>query len=210
MRTPTVVIPYRSKGGKSRLAGALTPSEREELSELMLLDVLGALAGAGLSGRCVVVSPDASAGAVAEDRGAKALFEEAAAGVNAAVKHAMDALPRAESFMVVPADVPSLRPEEVARALKLFSAGMDVVLTPSQEFNGTNLLLFRRGRMPELSYDRDSFWNHVANSARRGLKLCAYTAGGLMFDVDTVADLRALGSRTRRGRTATFARSVLL
>ncbi len=209
MSAPTVVIPYRSKGGKSRLAGALTASEREELSELMLLDVLGAIAGAGLAGRCLVVSPDASAAEVAEGEGATTLLEEAAAGVSAAVRRAMDESPRVGTFMVVPADVPSLRHEEVTRALSFFRAGMDVVLTPSREFNGTNLLLFRRGRMPELSYDKDSFWNHVASSARRGLRLCAYTAGGLMSDVDTLADLKALGSRTSRGRAATFAREVL-
>ena len=209
MNAPTVVIPYRSKGGKSRLAGALTAPEREKLSELMLLDVLDALAGAGLADQCLVVSPDASAAEVAGGKRAKTLLEKAAAGVNAAVKRAMDGSPQADSFMVVPADVPSLRHEEVTRALSFFGEGMDVVLTPSREFNGTNLLLFRRGRMPELSYDKDSFWNHVASSARRGLRLCAYTAGGLMSDVDTVADLRALGSSTRRGRASAFARVVL-
>ncbi len=208
MSAPSVVIPYRAVGAKSRLAPALSEKRRAELSELMLLDVLEAFASAGLVGRCIVVSPDSRALALAQEAGAQGLRERSASGVNAAVHKAVSQERGDHGFMIVPADLPTLGAKDIRGALARHAAGLTVI-SPSRGFDGTNLLMFgESGRIP-LSYDRDSFWNHVASAGRLGLPLCVLSAGGFMFDVDTPADLADLAGSGARGRAAAFAKGVL-
>ena len=58
------------------------------------------------------------------------------------------------------------------------------MIAPSAEFNGTNLFAFGQEMIPRLSYDSNSFWNHVAMSAGAGERLAVLTGGGMMEDVD--------------------------
>ena len=208
MTTPSVLIPFRAAGAKSRLSPVLSPRGRAELCELMLLDVLGALRHAGLAEACSVVSPDEGVLSLAAGAGANAIREPRAAGVNSAVRRGMSAGPSAESFMVVPSDVPTLRPGEVKHALQVHGEGFGVI-SPSRGFDGTNLLLFTRRRPIPLSYDADSFWNHVAGAARAAAPLYVYSAPGLVLDVDTPPDLAALARSGSRARAAEFARRVV-
>ena len=209
MKPPAVVIPYKASGAKSRLAPALSVRDREKLVELMLLDVLRAFSSAGLAGHCTVVSPDPRALSLAEGEGARGVRERSAAGVNAAVREAMSQDPEAQDFMVVPADLPTLSAKEIKAALALHAAGLEVVMSPSRGFDGTNLLLFGRSAGLPLSYDADSFWNHVAAAGRLDLSLCVCSARGFMLDIDTPADLAYLRGSRSRGRAASFVKELL-
>ena len=93
--------------------------------------------------------------------------------------------------MVLPSDLPLLTVASVRRAAALRAAGCPVI-APSAEFNGTNLFAFGQEMVPMLSYDSDSFWNHVAAAAGAGERLAVLTGGGVMEDVDTVDDVERL------------------
>ena len=205
-----VLIPFKATGAKSRLSPVLSTQSRRELAELMLLDVLDAFAAAGLLRRCFVVSSNGRALSLAEEAGATALEESSDRGVNSAVEWGMEKEAGAEEFMVVPSDLPLLRGSEIRDAYSFRAAGIDVVVSPSRRFDGTNLLLVSRSRPVSLSYDKNSFWNHIGAAAEAGRTLAVNSGMGFLFDVDTPADLVALASLRINRRSVAFARKALV
>jgi 2-phospho-L-lactate guanylyltransferase (CobY/MobA/RfbA family) len=107
---------------------------------------------------------------------------------------------------VLPADLPLLQAAEVRHLVALKSAGLDVVIAPSLAFDGTNALLFSTVKGLPLSYDNNSFWNHMEAGARKGLSIGVSSAKGLMFDVDSPEDLKTLARSGANTPPATFAR----
>jgi len=206
---PVVLIPVKSAGIKSRLAPILSDSQRREFALLLLADVLGAFRTAGLLGRCRVVSSDAMALKVAAGLGVSGIREKRDRGVNAAVRFGVRNSGNPDEVLVVPSDIPLLRGSDIMELLTLRRAGMDVVLAPSQSFDGTNALLFSSSSLLPLSYDNNSFWNHLKGAAKLGLSTAVSSERSLMFDVDSPTDFKVLARSRSRGGAARFARRVL-
>jgi len=195
-------VPFKAGKPKSRLASILNREERRLLARILLKSVLDATAGAGLADRTFVVSGDEEALEEAERCGASGILERREAGVNSAVRLAMQTLSGTASFFVLPSDLPLLSSGDLSGAVSLGSV-FSVVISPSSSFNGTNLLLFRRRGSPRLSFDDDSFWNHLEASAAKGLSLAVYAPPSILFDLDSPPDaakLLQLGINTRAGR----------
>jgi 2-phospho-L-lactate guanylyltransferase len=207
MRELAVIIPFKGETPKSRLSGVLSPAERANLSYMMLEDVLNAVVEAGMISSCYVVSSDRIALALAEKVEAKTIKEEKSTGVDAAVRLGIE-FSKTGRPMIIPADIPSISASEIREALSLDSENADVVLSPSRAFDGTNLLLFSEENPVELSYDRDSFWNHLRAAARRSAKVAVYTGRGVILDIDTDEDLRTLAELEINIPSADFARKV--
>lgn len=204
-----VLIPVKSTRVKSRLAAILSEDERREFARLMLSDVLGAFNRAGLIRHCYVVSSDQSALRQAAGLGARRLKESGDSGVNSAVERGLEETGFPESVLVVPSDLPLLRASDITHVLGLKSSGLGVIIAPSMSFDGTNLLMFPSGSKLRLSYDNDSFWNHVAAGARRRLSMGVCSERGLMFDVDSPDDFRALAHARVRRPSVEFARRTI-
>jgi 2-phospho-L-lactate guanylyltransferase len=204
----TVIVPFKGANTKTRLSTVLDEVQRRQLSLLMLREVLGVLAETGLAGSCEVVSPDRGALGLALKMGAEPVGERSNRGVNAAVLTGMKKA-KNDGIMAIPADLPLLKASEIRAAVALKSRGVDVVLSPSSSFDGTNLLLFSRDRPLALSYDRNSFWNHLADAAKKGLSVAIHTGRGVMFDIDTVDDLKRLGQMRIRSPPVAFAKRAL-
>jgi 2-phospho-L-lactate guanylyltransferase len=203
-----VLIPFKADRKKSRLSRVLGPNQRSRLAELMLLDVLEAFRKAGLLPKCYVVTSDKNVLTLARRLGAQTIVESRDRGVNAAVGRSVKTLGRDLDFMVVPSDLPLLAPDEIKNTLAL-ERSFDCVISPSRSFDGTNLLIFSGRVAPALSYDSNSFWNHVSGAARKGLSLAVYCGEGVLSDVDTPEDLRALSRTRRRILSVEFAREAL-
>jgi len=203
-----VLIPFKGKARKSRLSGLLGPPDRCRFAETMLLDVLDACRSAGLIGHSYVVSSDHTVLGAAVKTGANAIAEPSERGVNFAVDWATRKLKEHDEFMVLPSDLPWLRPSELRAALS-WKSQFDLLLSPSRHFDGTNLLIFSRQSAIPLSYDSDSFWNHVAGAARKNLSLAVYCGMGVMSDVDSAEDFIGLSRARINTRSASFARKVL-
>ena len=174
----------------------------------MLLDELATFKRAGMASKCFVISSDLDALREAEELGANGIPEHRDMGVNSAVSYGRDQLGDKDEFMIVPADLPLVRTQEIAAALSLGEL-FDCVISPSRSFNGTNLLIFSRRKAVGLSYDSNSFWNHIKEIAKRGLSLAVYTGAGVLFDVDTVDDLRELARAPINRRSVQFAERAL-
>lgn len=204
-----VVIPAKSTGAKSRLSGVLTPAQREEFTVLLLGDVIGVLKQAGLGRSSLVVSPDRKVLDAASRLGVRSVSEPEGKGVNSAVARGLREAGDADAVLVIPSDLPTLRSSELRRLASLSAGGIGAAISPSLSFDGTNALLFSTASPLPLSYDDDSFWNHLAAAARMGLPTAVCSAPGLMFDVDTPEDLRRLARSRVERPSARFARSAI-
>jgi len=200
-----VLIPVKSSGAKSRLASVLSLAERRELESLLLTGVLKVLLRAGLVAQTHVVTSDQEMLRLAVLHGARPLNEEGDLGVNSAVRAGIRALGIPLRVMVLPSDLPLLRASEVKHLMWL-SELVRVVIAPSASFNGTNALVFSPKAGLALSYDRDSFWNHIRASGRKGLSVGISSEPGLTFDLDTPRDLRLLARSRARNPAVEFAR----
>lgn len=208
MSGTVVLIPFKADRRKSRLSRVLDVEGRRQLAGLMLLDVLRAFRGAGLLSSCYVVTSDLDAISLTRGAGARSVAELRDEGVNAAVHTGGKTLGRDHDFMVVPSDLPLLVPAEIRCALALRHS-FDCVISPSLLFDGTNLLLFSGNSAPVLSYDSDSFWNHIRSAARKRLSLAVYCGKGVLSDVDTPEDLLALSKSKKRTLSILFAKEAL-
>lgn len=162
-----IAIPVKSLGhAKSRLSSLLTPLERGALALAMYEDVLDAtLAVDGWE--TWVISADESILEIAMGRGAQGISEERPS-LRAAIRQieAEAAARQADSLAILHADTALVTSEALRAALHTLGP---VVIAPSADERGTNLLLRRPpGTIPS-RFGPDSFRRHLETAAERGL-----------------------------------------
>ena len=204
MRIVAIPVKALSKA-KSRLAPELTPLERGALTLAMFEDVLDAtLPVAGWD--TWVVSPDEAVLEIAARRGASAIPEERGPLAQAIRQVEVLAKERdVDALAVLPADLPLLTAEALTAAIHTLGT---VVLAPSADRTGTNLLLRRPPRAIQARFGPDSFNRHVALAAAKGLPASTVERRELSFDVDHPGDILTLIASGRSGRTADVCRDM--
>lgn len=189
----TVIVPVKSTArAKSRIR--LDPAVRQALARAMALDTVGAVAASGPVGRVlVVVESPVDAAAFAELAGIET-FLTRTNELNAAIRDALTAPGHRGPVAVLPADLPSLTPEELADALAQAARHPRGVVADRAGI-GTTLLAARSSALLEPRYGLDSLRRHLDGGA---VRLDVPDGSGLRRDVDRVADLADVtGPRTR-------------
>lgn len=157
------VIPVKDFGSaKTRLASVLTPSLRAGLAKAMYLDTLSAVCKAREVDRIAVVTNDASARETAAKFGAVCV-NDPEEGLNAALDAGRAAARSqgGEAVLVLPADLPSLHPDDVAKIIAVYRETGGAVVVPDHEEDGTNALLVPSALELPYSYGQGSFRKHV-------------------------------------------------
>jgi 2-phospho-L-lactate guanylyltransferase (CobY/MobA/RfbA family) len=188
---PTVVVPFRGREGKSRLA-RLPLEARAALREAMLADVLAVCEAVGTT--YLVTSAERPAGRTVlvadEDRGQGAAV---AAGLDHAVLSGAPA-----PFLVVNADLPCVTPRDLLALAGAIPA--DGLALAAAVDGTTNAVAFSSRDLYLPLYGPGSAARFAALAPSRTL-----AAPNLMDDVDTVEDLARLRGRlgpvTRRALT---------
>jgi len=195
----------RLRGALRRLAGALEAPLRRELQMAMLHDVLSALAGApGLAGVMVVTSEPRAAELARALAGARVVPDhDPPRGMNGAVSRGLGALADAgaEAALVLTADLPLARPDDVGAILAAGTPGPSALLVPSHEGTGTNAMLLRPPGVIVPRLGPDSLAGHLAEAAQAGVPVRRLERPGLALDIDTPADLAAFVARGAPGAT---------
>ncbi|MEU4397368.1 2-phospho-L-lactate guanylyltransferase [Micromonospora orduensis] len=192
-----VVVPVkRLTAAKSRLRGALPGVPHEELALALAADTLHAVLACPAVAEARVVTDDARVAQVAVAAGARVLPDEPDAGLNAAFRHGAVAGP-AGWVAGLTADLPALRPAELAAALLAAQADGVRRFVPDAPGDGTVLLAAPPGVALDPRFGVGSAAAHAASGA---LPLTGDWPS-LRRDVDTAADLAAaarlgLGPRT--------------
>ena len=190
------IIPVRSlTTGKTRLAPAVTPETRRELTKRMLAITLGACRTSALIDQILVISPDleALAFAYALDHEVIAVRQHRETpGLIPALNQArrVSIVNQFDTTLVLFADLPLVNGADVA---SFVSTAGQVVIAPDQNRIGTNGLLLRRGEIDlsdfAFQFGTASFAAHIEEARRVGVDPAIADIAGLGFDLDTPDDL---------------------
>lgn len=199
----SLVVPLKPLSrAKSRLGRAAGEDARPRLALAFAQDTVAAALACARVRDVVVVTDDAAAGAALSALGARIVPDVPAAGLNAALAHGARSVRlhrTAAAVAALNADLPALRPAELARVLDFASAFPRAFLRDAAGI-GTTFLSAGRGVELRPAFGGPSGARHLASGAAE------IAAGGLdsvRQDVDTGEDLRAalalgLGPHTAR------------
>ena len=198
------IVPVKTLAlAKARLAPTLSAPIRRRLVLTMLEDVLELLLGEPAVDRVLVVTADADVCALARDKGATALREDQASGLNPAVRLGVAHASKhgADRVLFLPADVPLATAAEIGQ---IVAPGLDRLggpaIVPARDEDGTNALLFSPPGAIDPSFGAGSFVRHCRQAVTRGLDLRVLRLSGLGADIDEAADLATL-LKSSRGPT---------
>jgi len=183
------VVPVKEfTGAKDRLAGALSPAQRQELARTMVRSVLTALAGVPELGGVAVVTIDPDATELARSLGARVITEGARDGHTGAVdggRRVLVAEGRA-GFLTMPGDIPLVTSAEISAVL---AAASPFTIVPAHDRLGSNAVLCMPPLSVKLRFGEDSFYPHLDAARAAGFEPRVVELAGIGMDIDHPADL---------------------
>ncbi len=186
------IVPVKPlRRGKSRLAGALTEDQREELNRVLLRRTLKTLLDLKEVEQVLVVSRDSAALALARDLGARTVQEDGAPALNTALKRAtvVAQVYASRGVLVIPADLPLLTAADVLALLQRATQPPVVVIAPDRHRQGTNALLLSPADLIEYDFGGNSFQRHCERALKAGAHLEVVDLPSLGLDLDVPEDL---------------------
>jgi 2-phospho-L-lactate guanylyltransferase len=210
-------VPYKGPvGSKRRLAPLLDEEERARLSLAMLDTVLRALTATEPIERVLLLAPAGAAPswtehpriALVDERPATASLG-AEDGLNRALRQAQQhALAGgATALLILPADLPLLRPSHVTKLLQ-DADGAGVVLATDRSGSGTNALLLAPPDAIVPSFGIKSLARHRDLAQQAGWTQSRAYGVGLALDLDTPDDVAALLSSGRDSHVVRLLREL--
>src|SRR3990172_1454225 len=186
------IVPVKPlRRGKSRLAPVLSEEDRAELNQRLLLRTVDLLKQIPEVIDVLVVSRDSQALSLARDHGARTLQEDGKPLLNDALKRATIVARsyKADSVLVLPADLPQLSAEDIAAMLEAGREPPVVVIAPDHHHEGTNALFMNPAGVIDYDFGRGSFKRHCDRAHKAGVVLKILELHTLARDVDVPEDL---------------------
>jgi len=206
----TLVIPLKPLArAKSRLSDTAGDGVRPGLALAFAQDTVAAALTCPAVRDVAVVTDDALAGRELAALGARIVPDEPRGGLNAALRHGASAVrsARPESALAaLNADLPALRPLELARVLDA-AAEFPRAFLPDAAALGTTLLAAAAGEELRPAFGPDSRRRHHTSGAA---ELRLDDVDSVRQDVDTGEDLRAALALGVGPRTAAAAARLLI
>jgi len=185
---------------KTRLAPALpSNAERATLAEAMFRDVLSAALATQSADRVAVVTSDRRLLALSRQAGAFIIDEGQPQGLNVAVRLATNQLIGAGATAVctVLSDIPLVTGSDIDDAFAAMPSGGGVVLVPSRDFSGTNMIVREPPGAIATQFGHLSLVRHREDARQRGLATALLRLARPALDLDLPADLiDFMGSHT--------------
>ncbi|QDY06958.1 2-phospho-L-lactate guanylyltransferase [Micromonospora sp. HM134] len=189
-RWVAVVPVKRLRAAKSRLRGALPAVPHEELALALVADTVGAALACPAVAEVLVVTVDPQVAATVGAAGARVVPDRPDAGLNAALRHGVEVAAADDGrnwLAALTADLPALRPAELAAALHAVTSGPPGVRRFVADAPGTGTVLLTTPPGVPLAprFGAGSAAAHLASGA---VPLPGVWPS-LRRDVDTAADL---------------------
>ena len=200
------VVPVKElEGAKQRLSPALTPTQRLALAQLMLTEVLEALATArGLAG-VVLVTLDPFASALAARLGFRVSTQGARDGHTGAVNAGRASLPQGAGMLTIPGDIPAVSPREVELLLAAHQQAPAFTIVPAHDEQGSNAVLVSPPDAVKLRFGENSYFPHLAAARAAGVEPTIVPLPGIAMDIDHPADLKLFMACPEARNTRTHA-----
>lgn len=205
-----VVIPVKDLSrAKGRLQGILSPDERAGLALAMLRDVLTTLRASDL-GDIWIVAHDDSVFDLGREFGAQGIREIVSQGYNHGVTAGLQAIDPQRAVLVLPADLPFLQAQDVARLTAPRASDAPFVGTvPDRHNRGTNGLLLSRPDLIAPAFGHNSFFEHKAEAARIGITATVFPLNSMAVDIDCAEDLFTLARSGMACAAARFLKTLV-
>ena len=201
------VVPIKElDGAKQRLAPLLSPEQRRALIEVMMGEVLQALAGVHGLGGIMVVTLDPHATALATQLGARVVTDGARDGHTGSVIAGLKLLVREGrgGMMPLPADIPAATATEIEAVMAAHKPTPSFTIAPAHDDLGSNTVICSPPNSVPLRFGENSYFPHLDAARRAGIEPVIVRQPGIAMDIDHPADLAALlrlpqsaGTRTR-------------
>jgi 2-phospho-L-lactate guanylyltransferase len=179
----------------------LTEDQRTRLNRYLLEHVLITLNGITEIEHTLVVSRDPAALALTREMGGRTVLEDGAPQFNTAIKRAtiVAKAQGAHAVLVLPADLPLVKPADLKILLKSGKKPPVVVIAPDRRQDGTNGLFVNPAGLIEYGYGPGSFQCHSKRAIEAGARLEVIESPNIALDLDTPEDLEALGGMKMLG-----------
>ncbi len=181
--------------GKSRLSSVLSEDERTYLNYSMLANTLHTLAEVHEIAQVLVISRDPAALSLAREFNFRTLQEDdEGSDLNLALKRAtvVAQFYGATGLLVLPADLPLLKPVTVQDILKKAKRSPMMVIAPDRHEDGTNALLVSPVGLIEYHYGPGSFLAHLEQAEKHRIPVEVVHLPALELDLDLPEDLEIL------------------
>lgn len=191
---PWAVVPAKDLvQAKRRLAGLLTPEERQGLAQAMLEDVLTALSGVAALAGAIVVTREAAFAATARSFGARVIADLRHEGPSAAITLAAKELATEgeTGMLAMPADVPLATAAEIGEIAAQVQPRPAVTLVPALADMGTNAIALTPSDAIPIRFGERSFFQHLEAALERGITPRILRLPGVGLDIDRPEDLAA-------------------
>lgn len=207
MNNVHLVIPFKGlDAAKSRLSPFLSLSERRKLSFAMLLDVINVAKRSGIFKEIHIVTPDFSI--ASSLKGVNFIFERPPCDLNKAIQLGIAFCIRcnADSVLILPADLPFIKPEDILNIIELGEQDREVIVISRSRSGGTNALFIKPPGILPPQFGENSFKKHVSSSKARGIPVKVYSSQTVEVDIDHFSALLteglSLGENTKKVITA--------
>lgn len=204
-----ILVPVKNtSSAKQRLAAVLDQALRTQLAQAMLHDVLAELHSWAGRPRIAVVTSDPYAVSLASGYGFEIIADPDNPGETGAIEMATRVCVErgVKSTLVIPADIPLIRAQELEEILKQAPAEGSV-LVPAADGRGTNAAFRRPANLFPLRFGNDSFKPHHAAAQATGKPCVVLKLPGIAVDVDSPPDLQQLISYPGQARAQLLVRS---
>lgn len=196
------IVPVKPlRRGKSRLAGMLTEDQRTRLNRYLLEHVLITLNKIPEIEHTLVVSRDPAALALTREMGGRTVLEDGVPQFNTAIMRAtiVAKAQGAHAVLVLPADLPLIKPNDLKALLRRGKKPPIVVIAPDRRQDGTNGLFVNPAGLIEYGYGPGSFHCHSERAIEAGAKVVIINSPNIALDLDLPEDLEALGGMEMLG-----------
>jgi 2-phospho-L-lactate guanylyltransferase len=141
-----------------------------------------------------VVSRDPNALSIARDHGAMTVREDGQPHLNTALTRAtvVAQVNATRGVLVLPADLPLLRRDDVLALIDKAVKPPVVVISPDRHKKGTNALLMIPPDLIEYDFGEDSFQRHCERAEKAGARLEIVELPSLGLDLDLPEDLEMI------------------
>jgi 2-phospho-L-lactate guanylyltransferase len=206
-----ILVPIKNtSGAKQRLASILAQDSRTRLAQAMLHDVLSALYEWKDRPSVGIVTSDAYATQLATEYKFEIIPDPENPGETGAIEIATQVcVERGEdSTLVIPADIPLIKPWELEEIYKQAPAE-GTVLVPAGDGRGTNAAFRRPANLFPLRFGNNSFKPHHAAAQATGQPCVILNLPGIAVDIDNPEDLHQLIALPGNSRAQLLAREYV-
>ncbi|PYX98017.1 MAG: 2-phospho-L-lactate guanylyltransferase [Acidobacteria bacterium] len=205
-----ILIPVKNLStAKQRLSPALDHSQRVELAQAMLHDVLEAVGAWASRPPVALVTSDRFAAELAKTFGFEVIPDDNNQSETDAIEMATQVCQSRglESTLVIPSDIPLVQTWELEKILQA-APPQGSVLVPAANGRGTNAALRTPAGLFPLRFGNDSFKPHFETARATGKPCIVLLSPAIALDVDDPADLKNLIAAAGERRAQRFARQL--